>query len=869
MKKFLLSAILLFTITLAFADHQRAAEIIYKHINNLTYEARIITYTKDNFVNDQRDYLTIEWGDGSSEEIPRIIKDINGNIVYNEYLGTHTYSAPGTYMLSMEDPTRNYGIINIPNSINVPTYVESELVINPFLGYNSSVVLLNRPIDYGCVGKIFIHNPGAYDIDGDSLSYKLVECRGTKGLVIPGYTLPAASNFFTLNSHTGDVIWDSPLTQGKYNIAFLIEEWRNGVRVGYVTRDMQILISSCSNDPPLIECISDTCVEAGTTLEFDVMAIDTDEYFVELTATGGPFEQSQSPAFISPDLNPAPDTAEIIFTWNTICEHIQKFPYTVIFKAEDTDDTVTLVNFKTVNLVNFKTVNITVISPSPKNLLAEALGNKIHLSWNKIECENAVGYKLYRRNGYYGFFPGYCETGVPEYTGYVKIYENNNINDTTFIDDNNGNGLIHGIDYCYMVIATYPDGAESYASLEACDALKKDIPVITNVSNDSTNFAGGNIFIAWSKPIDLDTIQYPGPYNYLVYRSEGFYGSNLNLIAYKPGLNDTLYFDYQVNLNTSGIPYSYRINLESETIGDIGFTQIASSIFLSIYETDNELQLSWEINIPWENDYYIVYRLNPGQIEFDSIGLSNTNFYSDSGLINGQEYCYYIESVGKYTSHGFVEPIINFSQIKCGIPYDNVPPCPPVLSVTTNCDLIENELTWYNPNDTCPDDIAKYYIYYSPFEYGDLILIDSTNHPDDTVYIHSNLSSVTACYAVTAIDSVGNESEFSNVVCVDYDVCPVYRLPNIFTPNGDNHNDYFVPFPETIAAVEKIEIKIFNRWGKIVFKTDDPKINWDGKNQQNKQDCPQGVYFYICDVIEITLDGLRRRNIQGSVTIYR
>ncbi|MCK4637880.1 MAG: hypothetical protein KAT33_00510, partial [Bacteroidales bacterium] len=87
MKKFLLSAILLFTITLAFADHQRAAEIIYKHINNLTYEARIITYTKDNFVNDQRDYLTIEWGDGSSEEIPRIIKDINGNIVYNEYLG--------------------------------------------------------------------------------------------------------------------------------------------------------------------------------------------------------------------------------------------------------------------------------------------------------------------------------------------------------------------------------------------------------------------------------------------------------------------------------------------------------------------------------------------------------------------------------------------------------------------------------------------------------------------------------------------------------------------------------------------------------------------------------------------------------------
>ncbi|MBE9481513.1 MAG: gliding motility-associated C-terminal domain-containing protein, partial [Bacteroidetes bacterium] len=418
-------------------------------------------------------------------------------------------------------------------------------------------------------------------------------------------------------------------------------------------------------------------------------------------------------------------------------------------------------------------------------------------------------------------------------------------------------------------IATYPDGAESYASLEACDALKKDIPVITNVSNDSINFAVGNVFIAWSKPIDLDTIQYPGPYNYQVYRSDGFYGSNLNLIAYKPGLNDTLYFDDQVNLNTSGIPYSYRINLVSETIGDIGFTQIASSIFLSIYETDNELQLSWEMNAPWTNNYFVVYRRDPGQIKFDSIGWSNTNFYSDSGLINGQKYCYYIESIGKYTSPGFVEPIINYSQIKCGIPYDNVPPCPPVLSVTTICDLIENELTWYNPNNTCADDVAKYYIYYSPFEYGDLILIDSTNHPDVMVYIHSNLTSITACYAVTAIDSVGNESEFSNVVCVDYDDCPLYELPNIFTPNSDNYNDYFVPFPERVAAVEKIDLTIFNRWGRIVFKTDDPKINWDGKNQKNNKDCSQGVYFYVCDVYEITLEGLRKRIIRGSVSIYR
>ncbi|MBL0098383.1 MAG: hypothetical protein IPP46_19220 [Bacteroidetes bacterium] len=64
---------------------------------------------------------------------------------------------------------------------------------------------------------------------------------------------------------------------------------------------------------------------------------------------------------------------------------------------------------------------------------------------------------------------------------------------TTFTDNNNGAGLAIAVQYCYMVTAFYPDGAESYASVEFCNRLNRDLPVITNVDVNSTDAATGQI----------------------------------------------------------------------------------------------------------------------------------------------------------------------------------------------------------------------------------------------------------------------------------------------------------------------------------------------------------------------------------------
>ena len=105
------------------------------------------------------------------------------------------------------------------------------------------------------------------------------------------------------------------------------------------------------------------------------------------------------------------------------------------------------------------------------------------------------------------------------------------------------------------------------------------------------------------------------------------------------------------------------------------------------------------------------------------------------------------------------------------------------------------------------------------------------------------------------IDSAqyGNESEPSTIACIDN--CEgYYELPNVFTPDGSGANDLFHPLLP-YKFIDHIELEIVNRWGTVVFKTEDPAINWDGNNIDGKK-CNDGVYFYSIVVYEIKLEGI-------------
>lgn len=89
------------------------------------------------------------------------------------------------------------------------------------------------------------------------------------------------------------------------------------------------------------------------------------------------------------------------------------------------------------------------------------------------------------------------------------------------------------------------------------------------------------------------------------------------------------------------------------------------------------------------------------------------------------------------------------------------------------------------------------------------------------------------------------------------DVYPYCRpvsltMPNIFTPNGDGINDYFIPIEVPheeleylIANITKITFSIHNRWGQIVYVSNDILPNWNGIHLNKGNECPAGTYYWI------------------------
>jgi gliding motility-associated-like protein len=860
--------IILFVYNLSsMATHNRAGEITYRHLSGLTYEFTITTYTYTPSAAN-RSELTIEWGDNTSTIAP--IADgypifLPDDYRHNAYIATHTFPGPGIYEVLVQDPNRNLGVENIPNSVNVVFSIKTTILINMVVGDNSSPELLNPPKDRAALGHIFIHNPAAYDPDGDSLSYELTVCTEQDGKPIENYSLPPRSDTFYINAVNGDLIWDTPIDTGKYNVAMNIKEWRNGLIIGNIVRDMQIEVFRTDNNPPVNPPLTSYCVEAGTLIEFQVTSTDEDDDPVKQSMTGGPFELPVSPAVFETDTS-GMGFATSTFRWQTTCSHVRKQPYQIVLKSEDVNNDISLVDID-----NF---TVKILGPAPTGLSASSTSTDINLSWDQSSCENVAGYYIYRREGSYDFQPDSCENGVPPYTGYERVGEVSGLTNNSFSDDNNGEGLIQGIVYCYMVTAFFPDRSESFASAPVCASLVPGTPSIINVSVTRTGVDTGEVYLAWLKPMDIDPVEAPGPYVFQILRTENPDENNFLLVdsVETPDLNDTTYYD---NLNTIQFPYYYSVKLFNNTPGNRfeikeQDNEIASTLYMDIIPDDNRLILEFKKKVPWVNTDYIVYRQSKITGDFDSIGTTGHNQYIDSGLKNGVEYCYKAKSIGWRPVDSVIFENENLSHVNCGIPADTTSPCPPVLTVVSLCDSLTNILTWTNPNNYCADDVIKYVIYYSETIQGISDSLAGTSPATDTTFYHrlESVMQLGGCYYVTAIDSFENESMPSNRVCVD--ACPYFELPNVFSPNNDGINDKFVAkVPEGIEESLKVEIKIYNRWGQLIFESDNnPLIEWDGTYTNSKKIVPSGVYYYICDVYEPRITGIEVRNLVGFVHVY-
>ncbi|MBL7898347.1 MAG: gliding motility-associated C-terminal domain-containing protein, partial [Crocinitomicaceae bacterium] len=98
------------------------------------------------------------------------------------------------------------------------------------------------------------------------------------------------------------------------------------------------------------------------------------------------------------------------------------------------------------------------------------------------------------------------------------------------------------------------------------------------------------------------------------------------------------------------------------------------------------------------------------------------------------------------------------------------------------------------------------------------------------------------CYRVEAVESLNSynlaETAFSNTVCTIID--PVVYIPNAFIVNGEN--PVFLPVV-SLYDFDSYLLTIYDRWGGVVFQTDDREEGWNGESDMNNL-VPEGTYVY-------------------------
>jgi gliding motility-associated-like protein len=107
----------------------------------------------------------------------------------------------------------------------------------------------------------------------------------------------------------------------------------------------------------------------------------------------------------------------------------------------------------------------------------------------------------------------------------------------------------------------------------------------------------------------------------------------------------------------------------------------------------------------------------------------------------------------------------------------------------------------------------------------------------------------------------------ADTVKVAFRRCIVFQLyaPNAFSPNKDNVNDVFIPGISPEVTVIQYSMLIFNRWGSLIFETEDYTRGWDGT--LGSKEVPDGVYIYVIQIKYKDDKGEGSKKFSGDVTL--
>jgi gliding motility-associated-like protein len=102
---------------------------------------------------------------------------------------------------------------------------------------------------------------------------------------------------------------------------------------------------------------------------------------------------------------------------------------------------------------------------------------------------------------------------------------------------------------------------------------------------------------------------------------------------------------------------------------------------------------------------------------------------------------------------------------------------------------------------------------------------------------------------------------------IDVVQCPqdIMYIPNSFTPDGDEHNNTWKPIITSGFDVYNYTLTLYNRWGEIIFVSNNVNEGWDGT--YNNMIVPIGIYVWIIEMKSLNTDN--RQIFKGSVNVLK
>ena len=353
----LVFALLFFSLLPLRATHLMGGEITVKELGGNQYEILLTTYRDTGGIPMQQtarfDVSQLNGAFSTSLTTPQdtflsgsLIQGIPYGVEVYYFRDTVLVPGPGQYRVAWQNCCRNGAILNMTQPLNEAMYLQSVFQVDT--APNSTPVFLAPPITYLPVGVPWQYNALPVDADGDSLVWSLVTPLDQANQPVQGYQLPPAdtNNPFSIDPLSGTITYTAD-TVGNFVASLLVEEYRQGQKIGEIRRDMQMVVISSGNQMPKMANWNQFNTDAqgrafvqmlsGAQHQFTIKATDADMYDqVHVEAYGTPFHLDTQPAsFVIDTQSNKQGMVQGIFQWQPAQSHRRSEPYRVMFRLHD------------------------------------------------------------------------------------------------------------------------------------------------------------------------------------------------------------------------------------------------------------------------------------------------------------------------------------------------------------------------------------------------------------------------------------------------------------------------------------------------------------------------------------------------------